>query len=803
MGLLRFLSRKSLAADGSDGLKAQAYNETVAANPPIRGTYPVAGNGPSILETFQKSHPHLRDVNFINNSAPTRSIPRVVERPNSAPIDQSDAEASSRPPSQPAVSARILRDPPKKRHGPYRLPSKYSNDGSDDVSTNKSLYGASSPTTWFCDRNSSVFSRESGSSRKFVDLLDAHSYIKPSNFQGRVKATGAKDYDEDVADRNMGAIGRDRSSLQIPESYSKYLAPHAHHDGDENNRPSSRNKRHSMGSSLRTRAADPDLRSAFPKTPALQASREREDAGKTQAEQRALRRSSLHSYIPSSSAARPRSAPVKAKEAGLHHFSESPLGRARAVANDGIERDLYHDIIMDVNEASANRQKPATDRPRRRTISSPLTTVMSSTSSRRGSLQSLQSIPRNDALVERKLARVEEHQARRKSRVSSKQHDELFADFDGPLDELPPLLPIGTPQLIASPTRLSSRDGPNPYDVDRTTATPKKSARLAEVEDVYPERGSIRRWSATSETAGSTLSSNPFRPQSGHTTNTSVDLTPRKPAHQRELRNGIALDDRTETDAYSSLHRDVDPELLAGSVVSPDRQQRAADVVVEEDSSSIDSFEPPQRPTREFEKDLLFQGYGLEGSQLPGLPGLFDTAVEDDEPVPSRRVRKSSSYNRAYHFDAFRPSVGNLRRPASGSQFSTRSLQYTSRPRSSWSSRHRMPPMHYSDSDDDDEDSELEYESEEELNFDIPKTRSITSRYESFGGSSRRRFEPSERRIKEDDMNLEFPSVAELARLRREAKARERAAKGKGKARDVDAAGHGLDDSSSYADVDS
>ncbi|GJC94341.1 hypothetical protein ColKHC_03167 [Colletotrichum higginsianum] len=43
--------------------------------------------------------------------------------------------------------------------------------------------------------------------RGFIDLLDAQSEIKPSGFQSRVKASGVRDYGEDVADRNIGENG--------------------------------------------------------------------------------------------------------------------------------------------------------------------------------------------------------------------------------------------------------------------------------------------------------------------------------------------------------------------------------------------------------------------------------------------------------------------------------------------------------------------------------------------------------------------------------------------------------------------
>lgn len=48
-----------------------------------------------------------------------------------------------------------------------------------------------------------------------IDILDAQSEIKPSNFKSRVKAAGARDYGEDVADRNLGANGVDLKSAPV------------------------------------------------------------------------------------------------------------------------------------------------------------------------------------------------------------------------------------------------------------------------------------------------------------------------------------------------------------------------------------------------------------------------------------------------------------------------------------------------------------------------------------------------------------------------------------------------------------
>lgn len=422
----------------------------------------------------------MRNFDFLNGPAPSPAVPRLLDRPSTAPNHQS-LEGSARPKSQSGTSARILRDPPKKRHGPYRLPPKLPIDGNDSIANN-SLYSTPDPT-FPRNRNSSIFSADSGSTRRFVDLLDAQSFIKPSDFYGRVKATGTKDYDEEVADRNIGASGSNRNSAQTQEFDSRSLAFNAGYNDGENDRPLSPNKRHSMGSSLRTRTAKSNLQKMLPDLPPLQIPQENGDGRKTTSELKVSHRRSLHSYVPSSSADRPRSSSAKKGNAAeAASFSAFLQDKARAAVRDDLERDSCADIDSESRPAQslrktkgvpakekntsietlyytptnskqslpneANQKQSTKDRSRRRTMShvSSLATVKSTSSSRRDSLQSFQSIGRKDLGADNSLASVEELVRERRSRKSSKQSGESLADFDGSFSELPQLRPIGTPR---------------------------------------------------------------------------------------------------------------------------------------------------------------------------------------------------------------------------------------------------------------------------------------------------------------------------------------------------------------------
>ncbi|KAI1134349.1 hypothetical protein F5Y05DRAFT_398414 [Hypoxylon sp. FL0543] len=840
MGWLSFLSRRSTAGD----LKAQAYDQTVAANPPIRGTYPVAGNGASILEKFQKTYPHLRDAHFNDASAPPPAVPRLLDRPSTAPTHRSP-EGSARPKSQSANSVKPLPPPPKKRYGPYKLPSKIANEPNDDITSNKSIYSVPSPT-FVRNRNSSVFSGDSSSTRRFVDLLEAQSFIKPADFYGRVKATGTKDYDEDVADRNIRENGSHVNSERAQEFYSKNFALGIQNDAKELDRPWSSRKRHSMGSGLRTKPTHSDFHSASRKTKSSQTTQENENIGGTRSTRKGHRRRSLHSYVP------PSSADTSADGGGIedaesNSFPDSLREKVQAAAFEGFERDFTAAVELETKPRRSSRKdrdipfyeqdsdsdvsyrerndpkqalparvdqcQPTKDPWRRKTMSNASSSITVKPPFKTESLQAIQSPGSSEPAAESHLPSVEEGLRRKKNRSSSKRQFETRLDFRGSFDDLSSLQPLEPPKLKLSHSRPNSRDEVNNRDRNRRIiSTLEKSVNRSEIADTVPERrSSIRRWSLTSETAGSTLSSNPFRPQSGHTTNTSVDLAPRVPLSKTAESgsasvvsgdNRLTPEIQPEVDTQEALYNKIDPELLAGSLAKSGRHQPSIDLVIDEDASSVDSFDAPQRSAGEFEKDLLFRGYGLEGSQLPGLPGLFDAATSRTESSSSHRTQSVSAFKSPFHVKAFSSNLDDVLPPAFGSKYSSRSLPHASRARSS---RMRMPTFSYTDSEDGD-DSELEHDSEEELNFDIPMTRSGASRYHSH--NSRRRYETATGPLQDDESD--FPDGAQVARLRREERTRQRAssaslrkAKGKEKMPGSYVSGLGLDDPSNFADAES
>lgn len=65
-----------------------------------------------------------------------------------------------------------------------------------------------------------------------IDVLDARGEIKPSNFRSRIQATGVREYDEDVAERNLGENAVDvrgnatKAFYTVTGSGSLKMTPH-------------------------------------------------------------------------------------------------------------------------------------------------------------------------------------------------------------------------------------------------------------------------------------------------------------------------------------------------------------------------------------------------------------------------------------------------------------------------------------------------------------------------------------------------------------------------------------------------
>lgn len=123
----------------------------------------------------------------------------VEDRPGTAASDQSVSPDWFQ---SPALSKRDPRRPPisfRKPTSSASLSAAYLNPTKVEGKENEDGQGG------LRGRNSSISSL---GSRRFKDLLDAQEEIRPTDFRSRLQATGARDYGEDVADRNISRSGK-------------------------------------------------------------------------------------------------------------------------------------------------------------------------------------------------------------------------------------------------------------------------------------------------------------------------------------------------------------------------------------------------------------------------------------------------------------------------------------------------------------------------------------------------------------------------------------------------------------------
>ncbi|KAI1186318.1 hypothetical protein F5B17DRAFT_368073 [Nemania serpens] len=661
MGLLSFLSKKShldLTEHGS--LKTSAYNATVASSPPIRGAYPVRGNGSKILEKFQESHPNLVTTSHYNTPAPSPLVPRRVsnglhgsgeERPRTAPSKRpSTAVGSSIPQSQ---STPGLPPPPKKKYGPYRLPSKVVTDVQTSPITAKP---APSPVLVSL-YSGSVYSGESGKSKGYVDLLDAQSMIKPSDFYGRIQATGAKNYGEDVADRNMKdkstrhdkSIAREQLSAFANAKWTAYTTQHVDDDSADE-LPRRPRTRHSVSSNLQYNRMSPD---PFPK----RTSSRLPPYGTDEVPKPASRAASIRSE----KTARRKSMPSLASEA-RRSLSTVKKGRGedpdifpdslrdRALAATAHKRENTRPNISskrqslvsshveqsldpkskDFDNPLQTRQRSA-DQPRRKTISHHSAWVGSRALVKRQSLMALRSKSRGELYEDTYHDKGSLRNAQfPRDQNSARRQLGSTTDLQDSLSDSPAQRHDNISQIIASLSKCTSNEdkfSQSNHTREQSPISPSNaSIKAYRMETPVPERASsLSHWSSTSETAMSTLSSNPFRPQSGHTTNTSVDFSPNSLLACQSI---PPIPDLPFLKPPPFIAQDTSVVTSPTSPTSrpSTRNHQWSDFYLEDYASPTDSSTSSRGS---YEEDLLFSetGYGISGHQISGLPGLFDAAV--------------------------------------------------------------------------------------------------------------------------------------------------------------------------------
>ena len=240
-----------------------AYESTVASQPPVKGSFPVAGNG-NVEETLHRarirrdSRHNSRAASFVGINPTFGGQSSSPDRPQTAPHngvsgfqfpadlgpERSETGLSMRDASNPQNSHRrnslqLAQSPPPtiplpslpndlSRHTPVATyqPTR-SGNATPLPDSSKIHHWHESPAPFIApyaakshQRN---FSQASHSSH--VDVLEAYSTMRPKEVSKyKVKASGLRLYGEDVADRNITDFGdRDLSKLDLNSAEFGYM----------------------------------------------------------------------------------------------------------------------------------------------------------------------------------------------------------------------------------------------------------------------------------------------------------------------------------------------------------------------------------------------------------------------------------------------------------------------------------------------------------------------------------------------------------------------------------------------------
>ncbi|KXJ85782.1 hypothetical protein Micbo1qcDRAFT_47234 [Microdochium bolleyi] len=738
MGFLNILLKRQ--RDGGKGaineasfLKGQAYESTTASSPPILGTVPVPGNGSNpmlIAANQQQLQVQLNTGDVSSRRLPTSRLrSTTVSRPGTA-VSASQSDASGRPrtssgPSlapklelQHHVQARQKDGPPyrlnaKSEARPYELPPKpwlelgalKRNSLTARTST---LSSTSSARTAMTNHRSSpsLGSR----SRTHVDLLDAT--VKPLDFYDRIKAAGAKTYGEDVADRNQS-----QASLALPLQ--------AHGDAGTDDAAGPRN-RQSIGYGQRTSSLRPI--SQLEHDPNL-ATRDSDLIAKRKAAKAAARRSMpvMTDSLPGVTVG-PQGDAVDAVP-----FPQSLKEKAAAMAKNELA------IIR------ATAAMPKSNRIR-------LDGTVDSSPTPRDRVEKTDHAQGPSAFAAPSLA------AQRDTQPSTTREKVEH----GPIDSGP------QHRRKDSWKSVKQQRSRNVSGASLTVG----SIKQFDLETPIPDRSSsLRNWSMTSGSITAythDYESNPFRPQSSHTTKTSVDLSPfstvsksHSPtqAFPTSPAEGASPDQRRGNPEpvlrFQTLKRSpLGPETKSAKVeqdMAVMRKPSSAEFHIDDYESSDDSFGSPKRNRGDEEKDLLFSddAFGLT-YQLPGIsmplrqehPGLSPST--DGQTLSLSAFNDFSDYTRAPSFGQISALRAKVSQQSASKLTGSRGREYN------------FPVSAYHDhSSIDGDESGVDADSEDEWSMDIPMRRPAPSRHHYQTSPARQSQGP---RSRVDNVNYSSPA---------------------------------------------
>ncbi|KAH7179180.1 uncharacterized protein B0J16DRAFT_167396 [Fusarium flagelliforme] len=704
-------TRKSNAKRAS--VKGQSYNATVASIPPIQGTFPVSGNGPNVLDQLQRaarkrSQAQLstvsRDDYGHDSIAPPPMVPRFhgQSRPTTAP-NQANSTAS-----RPLSLSRSIRS----SNSAWSVPEKPSRGRTENPPPVPSI-----PTHH--RRESSIDSFQD-KRHSFIDVLDAQGEFSHPNFRSRLSATGAREYDEDVAERNLGDNGLNLNSaatkayyrlsgsghLELPTNDREY-----EEDDDDDYAPypgvphgdsgTKRDKRSKSNSSVWRRSYSGPIgndllrtskshlrekRSESPKAsltslraPTLSKADRRRSFNafaspqEEEEKSRKPRSLSLHPSISSFSYDRPPSPPtLLPPQLSPPSASPPPVQRSRPRTSEGRSRGRsFNHVEIEPVEEDDEDFAPFPTVPSRFRLSE----------------------HRSTSYLEPSYGY--DHHERHNQRPES-YHGGLAMS----LNEMP---------HFSRPTSASSMD--KSFNRSRTM-TSIRSQRLDDINEHIPVRTSSlfkAQPCVTPSTMSSGFSSNPFPRSVGHhTPSTSIDASlppsiklhpepePNKAAEEASYYN--AGDDEFSADTLVPSRREIERDLghPFGDGINLDLYLSDAS------EDSVDSFVAWKEKRRNEEGLLMKDAYGTGA----GLPGLF-------EPVPILKASVEPPSLLEIPVEpvvAKRPKTPKSPKNTRPSTRSSKSTPNRSQQRSRQSRRSTNTPRHTKASNDQDSDSDWEDE---------------------------------------------------------------------------------------------
>lgn len=636
MGLLKIFTRRSSKAklkahdtQSHSDIPSQEARDTRQHEPDVPVTSTASQQQPDLSP---KAPDHLdQSDTWDSASAPAPFVPRhpslvVEERPRTAASIRSLSRDSSQFPTRPK---REPRRPPVSFKKPSSLASisnAYENaaQGGEHESDINSLLRL---------RRTNV-SRSSLGSIKSKDILDAQEEIRPTDFRSRVQATGARDYGEDVADRNI-TRHRDGNLTPTPDPLQM------------GNRTKSLSS-----SSLFPRAIDPrDLSQAL-RAPLKEVSLP-EPVELHSFSSRNKRRLSLNTYVPSGMvsphAHSPKSvatSPNLMNDVASKDFAPPP-------ANPGAETVARPKDLSPTTDNFSRPRSPRTFQPattqgnlspshREPAFDGKIAAVLSSDNVTSSDISGYQRTS-NQSLAHASLPRSpgrHSYQTLRSSLASSIPSRYPSTD----------LTPLGYPTTNRSETHIDpnvafgeidttdgraqssfshrhsrSNDSEDQISYHRTKSLGFLSSPLEADEQSTIQSGSVRNWSL-SETSRSDITghSNVFSAASGR-------------SHSRHTAN-TSLDSKS---AESFITASNGQHGSDWSPVTNRSKNFNIDDYVSSDDDSFTTETKRARPTGQGEEDLLFKpGYGITGAALPGLEALGE---EDEYSTVSTKNNRNHS----------------------------------------------------------------------------------------------------------------------------------------------------------------